>query len=54
MARKAETGENGRYDMSDPWFDAYMLNTAVKKAYLPSKLRALLDRPVHMPKEERF
>lgn len=49
-----ETGKNGRYDMSDAWFEAYVLNAAVKKAYLSSALRALPDSPAYMPKSERF
>ena len=50
----SETGLTGHYDMSDAWFEAYVLNAAVKKAYLSSALRALLDSPVYMPKSERF
>lgn len=51
----ARTGGDGHYVMDNAWFEAYVLNAAVRKEYLSETLQAACAAtPFYMPKSERF
>ena len=46
----AENGNKGYFVMGDDWFDAYMYQVVVRRAYLPQDLQAALAQPpVELP-----